>query len=454
MNVSQQTNNHSHQKKGKRMKHLFPFVSVILLFIALGSEKSYSIPAFARKYKTSCQTCHNGFPKLNAFGEAFRRSGYQFPGGTDPEYIKEEPVSLGSDGYKKAFPDAIWPGNLPGSSPISVFLNGEIAYNPKGGPRFAFDGLGNSIETVVGGTLGEDLSFWGQAGFSNDGVELNRIFLIYSNLIGDKFAFNARLGAFEPGLFSFSIHRAWMEGYWLTTKKFSEEMGWTIEEFQKGIELNGIVQGRFGYNAGIVEGFGGPHSDKDYYAHVTYKLEGLPLDGITDGVTDGTTGGGTALSNTQPYIDNSLTIGAFVYGGNANMVTDTMSQSDKFTMVGGDVNAYYDRFNLFGGVGIRHDRQPFLGSSGTPANTTVWFAELDVVAYPWLLPGVRFESWKSEMLSVSADKSSYTDYQIVPGIVALLRPNVKMTLSTTVTKPHDADKFDVGQVTLGLAVGI
>ena len=431
------------------MKRALYIISVAMFVIIFGSQ-SYGIPAFARKYKTSCQTCHNGFPKLNAFGEAFRRNGYQFPGGADPEYIKEDPVSLGSEGNKKAFPDAIWPGSLPGSSPISLFLNGEMNYNPKTDPRFTFDGLGNSIEAVAGGTLGEDLSFWGQAGLNSDGtLELNRIFLVFSNILGDKYAFNTRVGVFEPGLFSFSTHRAWMEGYWLTTRPFSDDMGWTIEEFQKGIEVNGMLQSRFGYSAGVVEGFGGLHNDKDYYAHITYKFNGLPLDGITEG--------GPALNNPQPYIDNSLTLGGFIYHGNAQIGPDTSPQANGYTMAGGDVNAYYDRFNIFGGVGIRHDENPFLGTLGKSANTTVWFTELDVVAYPWLLPGIRFESWNSNTLDQnSGNLVSYSDYQFVPGIVALIRPNVKMTLSTSIEKfdSRGDTKFDFGEVILGMAVGI
>src|SRR5512136_1712587 len=135
-------------------------VGVVVILLLLFADWGFSIPAFARKYKTGCITCHNGFPKLNAFGEAFRRNGYQFPAGTDPEVIKEEPVSLGSEGNKKAFPEAIWPGSIPGTSPISIFLNGEMDYNPKEDPRFTFGGLGSSIEAVAGGRLGEDVSFW------------------------------------------------------------------------------------------------------------------------------------------------------------------------------------------------------------------------------------------------------------------------------------------------------
>jgi hypothetical protein len=430
---------------------LFILVAASLV-LALG-EQCHAIPAFARKYKTSCQTCHNGFPKLNAFGEAFRRNGYQFPGGTDAEFIKEDPVSLGSEGNKKAFPDAIWPGTLPGSSPISLFLNGEADYNPKTDPRFTFGGLGSSIEAVAAGTLGEDLSFWGHAIVNSDGtVELNRMFLIFSNLIGNNYAFNARVGVFEPNLFSFSTHRAWLEGYWLTTRPFSDDMGWSIEETQKGLEVNGMADGRFGYSGGVVEAFaaGSPVAVKDYYAHATYKFGGLPLDGVTEG--------GPALNNAQPYIDNSLTLGAFVYHGNANLGADSSSQSNQFTMAGGDVNAFYDRCNLFGGVGIRHDEHPYLDvtSTGLSGNTTVWFTELDVVVYPWLLPGVRYESWKSEQPDGQGGIASYTDQQFVPGIVFLVRPNVKMSLRTAIGKyeSNGDTKFDIGQVSVSMAVGI
>ncbi len=39
--------------------------------------KADAIPAFARKYDTSCQTCHvSSFPKLNDFGNRFRDRGY------------------------------------------------------------------------------------------------------------------------------------------------------------------------------------------------------------------------------------------------------------------------------------------------------------------------------------------------------------------------------------------
>lgn len=442
--------------KGYTMKFFTIHILLVAVFLVLGFRQSYSIPAFARKYKTSCMTCHNGFPKLNAFGEAFRRNGYQFPGAADPEFVKEEPVSLGSEGNKKAFPDAIWPGSIPGSSPLSVFLNGEMDYNPKTDPRFTFGGLGSSIEAVAAGTLGEDLSFWGQLALNADGTtELNRIFLTFSNLIGENDALNLRVGVLEPGLFSFSTHRAWLEGYWLTTRPVSAgtgDMGWTIEETQKGIELNGIAAGRFGWSTGIVEGFGPAHSDKDYYLHATYKFGGLPLDGVVEG--------SSPQSNTKPYVDNSLTIGAFGYWGKAALGPDStgLTPDNTFGMVGGDINVFYDRFNLFGGALIRHDGQPYLNGAGLGINSTVWFTELDVTVFPWLLPGIRYESWQSEAPDQSnpGQTVSYTDSQIVPGVIFLVRPNVKLTLRASFAKQfgNGDTKLQPGQVAAMMTIGI
>ena len=157
------------------------------------------------------------------------------------------------------------------------------------------------------------------------------------------------------------------------------------------------------------------------------------------------------------YIDNSLTLGTFIYRGNASIGPEASPQSNTFTEVGGDYNLFYGRWNLFGGLGIRHDEQPFVGTVGQSANTTTWFSELDYVVYPWLLPGVRLESWNSHSFDPGGDGlMAYTDTQIVPGIVALVRPNLKLTLRTSIAKLGSTNdsKYQIGQVMLGMALGI
>ena len=58
----------------------FYLFTAFLLISVISIESAQAIPAFARRHKLSCVTCHVGFPKLNSFGEAFAGNGYQLPG--------------------------------------------------------------------------------------------------------------------------------------------------------------------------------------------------------------------------------------------------------------------------------------------------------------------------------------------------------------------------------------
>src|SRR3989442_13922728 len=92
-------------------RNIFWVILLTISSVGLTSRSAQAIPAFARKYGTSCQTCHTIFPKLGPFGEAFRRNGYRFPG-TDSDVVKQETIPLGQDEQKKQFPDSVWPGTL------------------------------------------------------------------------------------------------------------------------------------------------------------------------------------------------------------------------------------------------------------------------------------------------------------------------------------------------------
>lgn len=107
--------------------------------------------------------------------------------------------------------------------------------------------------------------------------------------------------------------------------------------------------------------------------------------------------------------------------------------------------------------GIRLDDEPFLGRPGVSANSHIWFTERDMTVFPWLLPAVRFESWNGEMLDpTSGEKESYTDVQFVPGVVALVRANVKLTLRASFGKLESEGDTKIlpGQVQLLLTVGV
>ncbi|HET9454454.1 MAG TPA: hypothetical protein VFO66_09240, partial [Gemmatimonadaceae bacterium] len=61
-------------------------VAVVCLMLPadLAASAATHIPAFARKYRVSCATCHAPVPRLNATGEAFAANGFEFAIGEEP----------------------------------------------------------------------------------------------------------------------------------------------------------------------------------------------------------------------------------------------------------------------------------------------------------------------------------------------------------------------------------
>jgi len=61
-----------------RARRVWAWPAVAVVFaMALGARSAWAIPAFARKTGMRCSGCHEAWPKLSAFGEAFKDNGYQ-----------------------------------------------------------------------------------------------------------------------------------------------------------------------------------------------------------------------------------------------------------------------------------------------------------------------------------------------------------------------------------------
>src|SRR5215469_17807594 len=98
----------------RRASVLLAALASLLVSFAF-SRSARAVPSFARKYQTSCQTCHTVYPVLNPFGEAFRRNGYRFPsqnGSVDSDAIKANLIPMGQEEYEKTFPDSVWPDKI------------------------------------------------------------------------------------------------------------------------------------------------------------------------------------------------------------------------------------------------------------------------------------------------------------------------------------------------------
>jgi hypothetical protein len=66
----------------RRVSPSAAFIVPALLLFAVAD--AVAIPAFARRYRVSCQLCHNVIPALNAFGDQFAANGFRFASAEAP----------------------------------------------------------------------------------------------------------------------------------------------------------------------------------------------------------------------------------------------------------------------------------------------------------------------------------------------------------------------------------
>jgi hypothetical protein len=71
------------------MKKLFLLLMITLFSFQIYTTDVQAIPAFARKYKMSCKTCHAPIPRLKAYGDEFAGNGFKLADKAAPRYFVE-----------------------------------------------------------------------------------------------------------------------------------------------------------------------------------------------------------------------------------------------------------------------------------------------------------------------------------------------------------------------------
>lgn len=390
------------------------------LFMAATSD---AVPTFARKYKTSCSTCHTAFPRLNAFGKAFANNGLRYPG-DDRDFAKEEAVSLGSEGQKRAFPDAIWPADIPGGSVVSARWISRMHFQPSktGGEEFTFENP-HELELFMAGTIGEDISFF----FEIEWEHVDEF--AYGGYLDYKFSdpFHVRLGNIEY----LPIH----DGERLTKEHYNYGAFRKLDA--SGMEFWGAVNGSdnkggFLYSAGFFNGEVDDaetaaknnydlNSAKDLFAKASYKIGGMGVLGST-----------TASESSAFWKDNSITLGGFFHGGKN-------ADETKNRNLGGNFDFFHEDINLFGLFMVSQVK----GAGGTEwADTKKAFVEADYVVYPWLIPLARFE------YTEPPDGGAITRH-VIPALVVMARANVKLIPTGRI----DLDDSDNNRYNIQVEVG-
>ena len=292
------------------MKITLPLLTLfaILMFLA---EQLQAIPAFGRKYRLSCTTCHSpAAPALKPYGDEFAGNGFRMEDEQSPRYYTET-------GDPKL--------SLVRELPIAVRLEGFVNYNMAGNEKtdFASPYL---LKFMSGGEISDQLSYYFYFYFSERGkvAGVEDAFLMYNNLF--NIDFDVYLGQFQVSdpLFKREL-RLSLEDYALYTSQIGTS-GIDMK-YDKGMMLTLGLDSGTGITVEIINGNGIVEArnrvfDKDKYKNVLAKLS----QGIGDILTAGAFiyTGKEALENN---IVSDITNEVFIWGPDISF-----TPTDKWTL--------------------------------------------------------------------------------------------------------------------------
>jgi len=394
------------------------------LFLAFFSGKANAIPAFARKYKTSCALCHAPFPRLTAMGESFRLNGYKLPE-ADEIYVKEQPVSMGAEAYKKVFPEAIWPSTIPGMPPLSIRIIGDVNYYPYGPQTDRSDFNFPGEFTVLGaGAFDENFAFFADLGFEkedDDSYSTNpRAWLMWQNL------FSGLIGGHHLNLKAGNVGRQT-----IALPNTRNENSFAVEDYLYVTELDldnepgfqAVGYGRhWRYGVGIVE-TDTDNSDKDFYGSLALKFGGLGYDG-SGGKSEA---GGVGTTPSGYWRDDSVLFGGFAYRSHVGV------NADPYDRIGGDARINYKDLSVAGGYIHGSNDQ-------TEEDKDIWFGEAEYFVFPWMVPYLRYENLCVKNVN-NGDQARF-----ILGATMLLRANIRVNVEGRIYTKNEPREATGGEI--------
>ena len=401
--------------------HLAAGLSLLILFVE-SQQPAYAIPLFARKYNTSCFTCHTAEPLLNEFGYRFQANGYQLPGTSEKISIWDQSPAPVGILASPMFSHTREEDNIAGTSTSTNTFSG--------------------IELAVfnAGSLGSHFSFFTEVPIAveegNTTIEINDAHLIYSDALGNGLRnLNFRMGKmrlFIPFIPNVLLANAdpLVYGYEPLADKTSNELLFAEPSF--GASAFGIFPQVFDGLRWEFAVTGGTKSDVDFNSARAFF----------------------ASLNQTIFLDNApFRAGVFFYGGSED-ITDTSiapaSWSNTVTRVG--INAeisdpWTKRFNLFGQYIYGNDNNS--DNANGVLRMDGGFVGLNVM----LIPEEFYAFGRYDYMSVK--QTDETQRQIDVGLRYHVLKNVIITsgfLSTKQTIPNTVDQT-VSTLTLGTLFG-
>jgi hypothetical protein len=306
---------------------------IVVLFIM--PDTVSAIPAFARKYDMTCQTCHSPAPKLKAYGEEFAGNGFQLADKESPRFFRE----TGDDQLM-----------LMRDLPLAVRMEGYVRWQPETNKRSDFQAP-YLVKLLSGGQIAKNVSYYFYFFFGERGsvAGLEDAFIMFNNL------FDSELDIFV-GQFQVS------------DPLFKRELRLTLEDYQVYRIAPGISNINLTYDRGLM---------------FTYSLPTK-----TDLVVEILNGSGIGAADAQRNFDSDqyknifarasqdlfdgIRIGGFAYYGKE----ENLAQVNALWMAGPDLTLSFDPIELNVQYVERRDDNPNFLITKSTIETRGTMAEL------------------------------------------------------------------------------
>ena len=372
---------------------------------------------------------------------------------------------MGQEAYKKTFPNSVWPGFVASGPPLALGFNGQVQVHPDNAvtgaqadnrTNFTLQNVIGEAHLWAGGSYDDKITYWGEVTFATDGtIDIEKAQIIINDWLGPKHAVNTIVGRGVANVSSFGPHSAYVADALIPSVPVTGLLGAQGDSFNIGdnydfVEMNGVIGGRFIYNVGLSAG---QHIDvrptENFYGHIGFKLGGMRMDG------EGTAGPTDAQ---HPWAETAVTLDAFAYKSNSHFTPASggPTQMDPALTLGAGLRAQWGSLELNTGVyteSHNNAQDAALVAAGTAPTTQAsavsQYNELSYVVFPWLVPALRVE-----YTNLSADGSpTLSDLRVMPGVAALVRPNIKLVLVGLLESTNGAPPGGWGAVNGGFVSG-
>jgi len=396
------------------MKKQILFLLLLFLTTSLFVKESNAIPAFARKYRLSCKTCHSpSAPRLKDYGDSFAGQGFKLADEESPRYYVpagDEKLSLIRD------------------FPIAVRFDGHVTYSSSN--NSSDFGTPYLMKILSGGELSQNLSYYFYF-YMNEKGELAGVedaYLMYDNLFNTEL--DIMLGQFQVSdpLYKREL-RLSLEDYVLYTSKIG--ISDITLKYDRGLMLT------YGFKSGtdvvmeVINGNGIPEQELNLFDKDKYK---------------------SYMARISQSIGEYLSVGGFGYFGMEKQGEGINEITNEVMIAGPDLAlAFGEKFSFIFQYTYREDSEVYL--SLDPADDIMenveTFGILSEVIYSpkgdqsdWYLLGMY------NKVDSDFELANYESVTIHAGY--LLRRNVRLATEYSYVMEDPLMGNDFGKFSLGV----